>query len=149
MWKKKVLVSKKCKYACVPGERGPERKRKVWWIRGSGLGIELKWGELRRKRGIPLVGQTFRSPSNWSVSDGPFVLRKAVHSSKAAIKSRTFSPIIPLTWTPTPNSADVPVSAFVCPVAHFYQFSWKFSWNLPTQRLFHPTTSLYTQEGVP
>jgi len=74
----------------------------------------------RRERGIPLVGQTFTSPSHWSVSDGPFVFHKAGHSSKAAIKSRTFSPIIPPTWTPTPNPADVPVYASIaCRVAHF------------------------------
>lgn len=64
-------------------------------------------------------GQTFTSPSHWSVSDAPFVFGKAGHSSKAAIKSRTFSPIIPLTWSPTPSPADVPVSAFGWAVAHF------------------------------
>lgn len=41
------------------------------------------------------------------MSDRPFVLHKAGHSSKAAIKSGTFSPVIPLTWTPTPSPADV------------------------------------------
>lgn len=95
----------------------PELKElKVQWIWGSGLGFV---GEVRRKRGIPLVGQIFTSPSHWSVSDRSFVFHKAGHSSKAAIKSRTFSPIIPLTWMPTPNPADVHVSAFTFRVAHF------------------------------
>lgn len=95
----------------------PELKElKVQWIWGSGLGFVR---EVRRKRGIPLVGQILTSPSHWSVSDRSFVFHKAGHSSKAAIKSRTFSPIIPLTWTPTPNPADVPVSTFTFRVAHF------------------------------
>lgn len=43
--------------------------------------------------------------------------RQAGHSSKAAIKSRTFSPIIPLAWTPTPTILQMfRVSApFFCP----------------------------------
>ena len=82
---------------------------RIWVCRGG------RGGE---KRGIPPVGQIFASPSYWSVSDRSFVLHKAGHSSKAAIKSRTFSPIIPLTWTPTPSPADVPagVVAHFCPV---------------------------------
>lgn len=67
--------------------------------------------------GIPLLWQIFTSPRHWSVSDRPFVFQQAGHSSKAAIKSRTFSPIIPLTWTPTPSPADVPGLDFL--VAHF------------------------------
>ncbi len=101
----------------APRWLGPELKvLKVQRLWGAGLGFV---GELRRKAGIPLVGQIFTSPSQWSVSDRPFVFHKAGHSSKAAIKSRTFSPIIPLTWTPTPNPADVPVPAFAVRVAHF------------------------------
>lgn len=82
---------------------------RIWVCRGG------RGGE---KRGIPPVGQIFASPSHWSVSDRSFVLHKAGHSSKAAIKSRTFSPIILLTWTPTPSPADVPagVVAHFCPV---------------------------------
>lgn len=90
-------------------------------------------GEVRRKRGIPLVGQIFTTPSHWSVSDRPFVFHKAGHSSKAAIKSRTFSPIIPLTWTPTPNPADVPVFAFVFCAAHFGPVP--HSKNSPTRQM--------------
>lgn len=75
-------------------------------------------GEARRKRGIPLLGQIFTSPGHWSVSDQSFVFHKAGHSSKAAIKSRTSSPIILLNWAPTPNPADVPRSAFA--FAHFH-----------------------------
>lgn len=113
-------------YGCPPGE--PNWSSKRWKFReyeGSGSRFV---GELRRKQGIPMVGQIFTSPSQWSVSDQSFVFHKAGHSSKAAIKSGTFSPIIPLTWTPTPNPADVLVSVLAIPVAHFLPH--KFSKNI-------------------
>lgn len=140
-------------YACnllsLPRWVRPELKDlKVQWIWGLGLGFV---GEVRRKRGIPLVGQIFTSPSHWSVSDRPFVFHKAGHSSKAAIKSRTFSPIIPLTWTPTPNPADVSVSAFAFRVAHFHPVQLsrnpqKFTNTKTLPSVF--TSRLYHVEGM-
>lgn len=105
-----------------------------------GIGVWIERG-LSKKRGIPLVGQTFTSPSHWSVSDAPFVFHKAGHSSKASIKSRTFSPIIPRTWAPTPSPADVLSLCFrpgVLLISDLTNSSKKKTYqHLPTQGLFH------------
>lgn len=71
-WIASGTLSVGCVHTCAPSCRPQvsQKRRKCSLYEGQDWGC---LGYVRRKRGIPLVGQIFTSPSHWSVSDRSFV----------------------------------------------------------------------------